>query len=120
MYNCPVRWYTVVDETSVDDMSVDEVYVDELSWNRILKVSWTQKKTNEWELEAAGMERGLLHIIKRRKLSYVGHARRKDGDCLEKEIMQSTIHRVQENKGNQGCDGWTTRKNGPECRLKTY
>jgi len=23
MYNCPVRWYTVVDEISVDEMSVD-------------------------------------------------------------------------------------------------
>jgi len=29
MYNCPVRWYTVVGEISVDEMSVDE-----LSWNR--------------------------------------------------------------------------------------
>ena len=28
MYNCPVRWCTVVDEISVDEMSVDE-----LSWN---------------------------------------------------------------------------------------
>ena len=28
MYNCPVRWYTVVDEMSVDEMSVNEV-----SWN---------------------------------------------------------------------------------------
>src|SRR6218665_1621952 len=35
---------------------------------RILRVSWTQKKTNEWVLETAGMERGLLNIIKRRKL----------------------------------------------------
>ena len=29
MYNCHVRWYTVVDKMSVDEMSVDEV-----SWNR--------------------------------------------------------------------------------------
>ena len=38
MYNCPVCWYTVVDEMSVDEMSVnemsvDEKSVDELSWN---------------------------------------------------------------------------------------
>ena len=33
MYNCPVRWYTKVDEMSVDEMSVDEMSVDELSWN---------------------------------------------------------------------------------------
>jgi len=30
------------------------------------------------------------------------------------------LHRKQENKGNPGCDEWTTWKNGPECRLKTY
>src|SRR6218665_267143 len=61
---------------------------------RILRVSWTQKKTNEWVLETAGMERGLLNMIKRRKLSYFGHVglglMRKEGDCLEKESMQGT------------------------------
>jgi len=31
MYNCPTRWYTVVDEMSVDEMSVDEMSVDEVS-----------------------------------------------------------------------------------------
>jgi len=34
MYNCPTRWYRVVDEMSVDKMSVDEVSFDELSWNQ--------------------------------------------------------------------------------------
>jgi len=38
MYNCPVPWYTVVDEMSVDEMSrrsvVDEMSADELSWNQ--------------------------------------------------------------------------------------
>ena len=24
MYNCPTRWYTVVDEMSVDEMSVEK------------------------------------------------------------------------------------------------
>src|SRR6218665_1321693 len=55
---------------------------------RILKVSWTQKTTNEWVLETAEMERGLLDMIKRRKLSYFGHVMRKAGDCLKKESMQ--------------------------------
>ena len=44
MYNCPVRWYTVVDEMSVDEMSVDEMSVDEmsvdeLSWNQAIHMS---------------------------------------------------------------------------------
>src|SRR6218665_1084329 len=36
------------------------------------------------------MEGELLNIIKRTKLSYFGHVMRKEGDCLEKEIMQCT------------------------------
>ena len=48
-------------------------------------------KTNEWVLETAGVDRSLLELVKRRKLSYFGHIMRKNGDCLEKEIMQGTI-----------------------------
>jgi len=35
MYNCPVRWYTVVDEMSVDEMSVDEVSRNQLHWTKL-------------------------------------------------------------------------------------
>ena len=44
---------------------------------------------------------------------------RKEGDCLEKEIMQGTTPGAKK-QGNQGCGGWTTWNNGPECHLKTY
>jgi len=37
------------------------------------------------------MERDLLNLIKRRKLPYFGHVMRKEGDCLEKEIMHCTV-----------------------------
>jgi len=47
---------------------------------KMLRVSWTQKKTNEWVLEAAGVEQDLLNLTKRRKLSYFGHVIRKEGD----------------------------------------
>ena len=57
----------------------------------ILRVSWTQKKTNGWVLEAAGVERDLLNLIEWRKLSYFGHMMRKEGDCLEKQIMEGTV-----------------------------
>jgi len=45
-------------------------------------------------LEAAGVERDLLNLIKRRKLSHFGHMMRTEGDSLEKEIMQGTVWRV--------------------------
>ena len=57
---------------------------------QVLRVSWTAKKTNEWVLKTAGVERGLLATIKQRKMSYYGHILRKNGGCLEKDIIQGT------------------------------
>ena len=58
---------------------------------KILRVSWTTKKTNEWVLNKAGVKRELLDTVKARKLAYYGHTMRKQGNCLKKEIMQGTI-----------------------------
>jgi len=58
---------------------------------KILRVSWTAKKTNEWVLDEAGVKRELLDTVKARKLAYYGHTLRKQGSCLEKEIMQGTM-----------------------------
>ena len=44
---------------------------------QILRVSWIEKRTNEWVLEKTGTERSLLNQIKRRKLTYFGHLMRK-------------------------------------------
>ena len=58
---------------------------------KILPVSWTEKKTNEWVLNKAGVKRELLDSVKARKLGYNGHTMRKQGSCLEEEIMQGTM-----------------------------
>ena len=58
---------------------------------KILWVSWTAKKTNEWVLNKAGAKRELLDTAKAMKLTYCGHTMRKQGNCLEKEIMQGTM-----------------------------
>jgi len=58
---------------------------------KILWVSWTGKKTNEWVLNKAGVKRELLDTDKARRLAYYGHTMRKQGSCLEKEIMQGTM-----------------------------
>jgi len=58
---------------------------------RMLRVSWTAKKTNEWVFNKAGVKRKLLDTVKARKLAYCGHTIRKQGGCLEKEIMQGTM-----------------------------
>jgi len=58
---------------------------------KILRVLWTAKKTNEWILNKAGVKRELLDTVKARKLAYCGHTMRKQGSCLEKEIMLGTM-----------------------------
>ena len=52
---------------------------------KILQVSWTEKKTNEWVLNKAGVKRELLDTVKARKLAYYGHTMKQQGSCLEKE-----------------------------------
>jgi len=58
---------------------------------KILRVSWTAKKTNEWVLNKTGVKRELIDTVKARKLAYCGHTIKKQGSCLEKEIMQRTM-----------------------------
>jgi len=62
-----------------------------LGLRKILRVSWTAKKTYEWVPNKAGVKRELLDIIKARKLAYYGHTMRKQESCLEKEMMQETM-----------------------------
>jgi len=57
----------------------------------MLRVSWTAKKTNEWVLNKAEVKRELLDTVKAGKLAYYGHIMRKQGSCLEKEIIQGTM-----------------------------
>jgi len=49
-----------------------------------------QQKQNEWVLNKAGVKRELLDTIRARKLAYYGHTIRKQGNCLEKEMMLGT------------------------------
>ena len=57
---------------------------------KILRVSRTAKKRNEWVLNKVGVKRELFDTVKARKLAYYGHTMRKQGSCVEKEIMQGT------------------------------
>ena len=46
---------------------------------KILRVSQTAKKINEWVLNKAGAKRELFDTVKARKLAYYGHTMRKQG-----------------------------------------
>jgi len=51
----------------------------------------SKENKSEWVLNKAGVKRELLDTVKARKLAYYGHTMRKQGSCLEKEIMQGTM-----------------------------
>ncbi len=68
----------------------EEKYIEAFEmwcYRRLLRVSWTEHRTNEWILEKLNVEKELLHQMKRRKLSYYGHIIRKK-NCLEKDLIQ--------------------------------
>ena len=63
-----------------------------LAWlGKILWVSWTAKKASGWVVLKPGVKRELLDTVNARKLPYCGHTMKKQGSCLEKEIMQGTM-----------------------------
>jgi len=84
MYGCESWTLRKTEETCIDASEMKGL-------RKILQVSWTAKKTNEWVLDKAGVKRELLDTVKARKLAYYGLTMRKQGSCLEKEIMQETM-----------------------------
>ena len=45
---------------------------------RIMRISWTEKKSNEEVMEMAGYKRSLLKTIRKRQLQFFGHINRAD------------------------------------------
>jgi len=39
----------------------------------LLRISWTEKRTNEWVFQSAGTERQMLKSVKNRKMTYFGY-----------------------------------------------
>ena len=100
------RHYQLSNSDSVQRLSHITVNAD-VAQRKILRVSWTSKRTNEWVLNKAGVKRELLDSVKARKLAYYGHKMRKQGSCLEKEIMQETMPGA-----DHAWPGWTTSRRG--------
>src|SRR6218665_37161 len=58
----------------------------------LLRISWREKRINEWVLNKAETERQLLESIRKRKLTYFGHnMMRKKEESLEKGIIQRNM-----------------------------
>lgn len=84
MYGCESWTLKKAEETRINAFEMKCL-------RRVLRIPWTAKKTNEWALETAGLEKKLLKSVKKLKLAYYGHIMRKQKTCLEKEMIQGTI-----------------------------
>ena len=62
-------------------------------FHRMLHISWTERKTNEYvrtQVEAlAGPQEPILAVVRRRKISWLGHVTRHNS--LAKTILQGTV-----------------------------
>ena len=67
-------------------------------YRRLLRVSWTDRRTNESILNKLGTGRKLLSIIKKRKLNYIGHATRNEKTSLMTVAYQGKVE-AKRNKG---------------------
>ena len=56
---------------------------------RILRISWTEMKSNAQVLEMAGTQRALMNTVRRKQLEFLGHVLRKDE--LEKLVFCGKI-----------------------------
>ena len=78
---------------------------------QLLRVSWTDKRSNDWLLQKAETKPHLLQAIKKRKLSFYGHVSRKEGSCMEKEIIQISnlklLHQAKDAEEDQRPIGMT-------------
>ena len=63
-------------------------------WRRMLKVKWTEKRSNEWVLEQVGEMWTLLKAIERRKKQWLGHVMRHNG--MMREVVEGKM------KGKKG------------------
>ena len=61
-------------------------------WRKMMRMSWTEKLTNEVVLEKVGSKRQILTTIRRRQWRFVGHELRREGG-IEKNILKAEMKR---------------------------
>ena len=76
-------------------------------YRRLLRVKWTDKRTNESIMNELGVTRKLIKIIDQRKLRYIGHAARNQKTDLMKVAYQGKIDAKKEEADPQQ-HFWTT------------
>jgi len=72
-------------KTDVDRLQAFEMWV----WRRMLKIRWTEKKTNDEVLEMVQEERSMVKRIQQQQHNWLGHILR--GDSLLKIALEGRM-----------------------------
>ena len=59
-------------------------------YRRVLRIPWTERKTNAWVLDKIGNRLMLREMVRRRKLCFFGHVIRRKG--LERTIITGKVN----------------------------
>ena len=86
--------------TSGDEKRVDAFEM--WCYRRLLRVSWTERKTNKWVLEKIGSVLMLRKSMSERKMRFFGHIVQKNG--MEKKLINARKDGRQAEKGQTSND----------------
>ena len=81
-------------------------------WRRLLRISWTAKRSNQSILKEISPEYSLEGLMLKLKLQYFGHLMQST-DSLEKTLMRERLKAGGE-WDNRGWDDWMDQLNGHE------
>ena len=59
-------------------------------YRRLLRISWTEKKTNDWILNKIDVSERLVTTINRRKMAFIGHILR--GNDIISELLLGMVY----------------------------
>ena len=62
------------------------------TYRRMLRISWTEKVTNEEVLEKAKIKKRLYNIKQRTKFHYFGHIILQSGDTLHRTVLDGKVN----------------------------
>jgi hypothetical protein len=82
---------------------VDQKYLESFDmwcWRSMEKMSWTDRVRNEEVLHRVKEERNIVHTIKRRKATWIGHILRRN--CLLKQVVEGKLEGRIEMTGRRG------------------
>ena len=99
MYRCE-NWSFTLQKAEHQKTDAFELWC----WRRLLRVSWTARRSNQSILKEIDPEYSLEGLILKLKLQYFGHLVWR-ADSLEKTLILGKM-KAEGEKGNRGWDGW--------------